>query len=72
MFYDNLFVYPAFGSVVFAQEKGEQIADYLSPKNKNLIMQDHGLVTADGIVVEAAAFFIALERACQAQILVES
>ncbi|KGO76963.1 Class II aldolase/adducin N-terminal [Penicillium italicum] len=72
MFYDDLSVYPAFGGVVFAQEEGQRIADYLGPKNKNLIMQNHGLLTAGGTVAEAAAFFIALERACQTQILVES
>lgn len=72
MFYDDLSVYPAFGGVVFAQEEGERIADYLGPKNKNLIMQNHGLLTAGGTVAEAAAFFIALERACQTQLLVEA
>ncbi|KAJ5219084.1 uncharacterized protein N7498_001183 [Penicillium cinerascens] len=58
--------------VVFAQEEGERIADYLGPQNKNLIMQTHSLLTARGMVVEAAVFVIALERACLAQILVES
>ena len=72
MFYDDLSVYPAFGGVVFAQGEGERIADYLGPKNKNLIMQNHGLLTAGGTVAEAAAFFIALERACQTQLLVEA
>lgn len=35
-------------------------------------MQNHGLLTAGDTVAEAAAFFIALERACQAQLLVEA
>ncbi|KAJ5973673.1 hypothetical protein N7481_010883 [Penicillium waksmanii] len=72
MFYDDLSVYPAFGGVVFAQQEGQRIADYLGPNNKNLIMQNHGLLTAGDTVAEAAAFFIALERACQAQLLVEA
>ena len=72
MFYDDLSVYPAFGGVVFAQEEGQRIAEHLGPKNKNLIMQNHGLLTAGGTVAEAAAFFIALERACQTQLLVEA
>ncbi|CAI7652884.1 unnamed protein product [Penicillium pancosmium] len=72
MFYDDLSVYPAFGGVVFAQQEGQRIADYLGLKNKNLIMQNHGLLTAGDTVAEAAAFFIALERACQAQLLVEA
>lgn len=62
MFYDDLSVYPAFGGVVFAQEEGQRIADYLGPKNKNLIMQNHGLLTAGGTVAEAAAFFYRLRE----------
>ncbi|RAH42913.1 class II aldolase and Adducin domain-containing protein [Aspergillus brunneoviolaceus CBS 621.78] len=72
MFYNDLAVYPAFGGVVFSQDEGVRIADALGPTKKNLIMQNHGLLTCGGTVAEAAAFFIALERACQAQIMVES
>jgi ribulose-5-phosphate 4-epimerase/fuculose-1-phosphate aldolase len=72
MFHDDLSVYPTFGGVVFAKEEGQRIADTLGPKHKNLIMQNHGLLTAGETVAEAAAFFIALERACQAQLLVEA
>ncbi|KAJ5656733.1 hypothetical protein N7507_008683 [Penicillium longicatenatum] len=72
MFYDDISVYPAFGGVVFAQEEGQRIAEYLGPTKKNLIMQNHGLLTSGGTVAEAAAFFIALERSCQNQLLVES
>lgn len=31
---DDLSVYPAFGGVVFAPEKGERIANYLGPQTK--------------------------------------
>lgn len=72
MFYNDLAVYPSFGGVVFAKEEGQRIADSLGPTNKNLILQNHGLLTCGGTVAEAAAFFIALERACQTQLLVES
>lgn len=72
MFHDDLSVYPAFGGVVFAKEEGQRIADTLGPKHRNLIMQNHGLLTAGETVAEAAAFYIALERACHAQLLVEA
>lgn len=72
MFYDDLSVYAAFGGVVFAPEEGKKIAAALGPRNKNVILQNHGLLTAGGTIAEAAAFFIALERACQTQFLVES
>ncbi|KAJ0298301.1 hypothetical protein COL5a_002844 [Colletotrichum fioriniae] len=64
-------VYEGFGGVVLAKEEGEHIAEALGPSNKNIILQNHGLLTAGGTVAEAAAFFIALERCCQAQFLVE-
>ncbi|TEA10643.1 Meiotically up-regulated gene 14 protein [Colletotrichum sidae] len=72
MFYKDLSVYPSFGGVVLAKEEGQRIADNLGPTNKNLILQNHGLLTCGGTVGEAAAFFVALERACHAQLLIES
>lgn len=72
MFYDDLAVYANFGGVVFAKEEGGRIADALGPSKKNVILQNHGILTAGGTIGEAAAFFIALERACQTQLLVEA
>ncbi|KAH8586383.1 class II aldolase and Adducin domain-containing protein [Bisporella sp. PMI_857] len=72
MFFKDLAVYKNFGGVVFAKDEGVRIAQALGPIKKNLILKNHGILTAGGTVAEAAAFFIALERACQTQILVES
>jgi ribulose-5-phosphate 4-epimerase/fuculose-1-phosphate aldolase len=72
MFYNDLSVYGSFGGVVFSHEEGQRVAKALGPTHKNLILQNHGLLTAGGTVAEAAAFFIALERACQTQLLVEA
>jgi ribulose-5-phosphate 4-epimerase/fuculose-1-phosphate aldolase len=70
MFYNDLSVYKGFGGVVLAKDEGVRIAAELGPTNKNIILQNHGLLTAGGTVDEAAGFFIALERACQTQIIV--
>ncbi|KAK2697462.1 hypothetical protein QWA68_004221 [Fusarium oxysporum] len=72
MFYNDLAVYANFGGVVFAKEEGNRLADALGATKKNIILQNHGLLTSGGTIGEAAAFFIALERACQAQLLVEA
>jgi ribulose-5-phosphate 4-epimerase/fuculose-1-phosphate aldolase len=72
MFYDDLSVYTSFGGVVFAPEEGKNLAAALGPRNKNVILQNHGLLTCGGTIAEAAAFFIALERACQCQLLTEA
>ncbi|CAL5872045.1 uncharacterized protein PFLUO_LOCUS6302 [Penicillium psychrofluorescens] len=72
MFYNDLAVYPSFGGVVFAAEEGCRIASAMGPTKKNLLLQNHGSLTAGGTIAEAAAFFIALERACHNQLLVEA
>ncbi|KAI7514247.1 class II aldolase [Hortaea werneckii] len=72
MFYNDLAVYSSFGGVVFAPEEGSRIAAALGSQNKNIILKNHGLLTCGGTVAEAAAFFIALERACQTQLLTEA
>lgn len=72
MFYNDLAVYANFGGVVFAKEEGEKLADALGPVKKNIILQNHGILTSGETIGEAAAFFIALERACQTQLLVEA
>lgn len=72
MFYDDLAVYEGFGGPVLAAEEGDRLADALGPTKKNIILQDHGILTAGGTVAEAAAFFISLERACHTQLLVEA
>jgi ribulose-5-phosphate 4-epimerase/fuculose-1-phosphate aldolase len=56
----------------FAKEEGARLADALGPTKKNMILQNHGLLTCGGTVSEAAAFFIALERACHCQLLTEA
>jgi ribulose-5-phosphate 4-epimerase/fuculose-1-phosphate aldolase len=72
MFHDDLSLYDNFGGVVFAKEEGKRVAEALGPAHKTLIMQNHGLLTCGGTVAEAAAFFIALERACHTQLLTEA
>jgi ribulose-5-phosphate 4-epimerase/fuculose-1-phosphate aldolase len=44
-FYDDLSVYGGFGGVVLASQEGKELAKQLGPKNKNLILQNHGYVS---------------------------
>ncbi|KAH8891130.1 arad-like aldolase/epimerase [Thozetella sp. PMI_491] len=71
-FFNNLSVYEGFGGVVLAKEEGVRLATALGPKNKALILQNHGILTCGDNVGEAAGLFIALERACQTQLLIEA
>jgi ribulose-5-phosphate 4-epimerase/fuculose-1-phosphate aldolase len=72
MFHNDILVNSNFGSIFFAKEVGKRVAEALGPTHKNLIMQNHGLSTCGGTVAEAAAFVIALERACHTQLLTEA
>jgi ribulose-5-phosphate 4-epimerase/fuculose-1-phosphate aldolase len=72
MFYDDVAVYQDFGGIVLAREEGRHLAAALGPRKRNIILRNHGILTAGGTIAEAAAFFLALERACQTQLLVEA
>lgn len=41
-FHDDLSVYEGFGGIVLAKEEGERIAQALGPKNRSIILQNHG------------------------------
>ncbi|KAH9907174.1 class II aldolase/adducin N-terminal [Xylariomycetidae sp. FL2044] len=71
-FQDDLSVYTSYGGAAIARDEGEAIARALGPRNKNIILQNHGILTCGGSVGEAAAYYIALERACHAQLLAEA
>lgn len=72
MFYEDIAVYSGFGGPVIESNEGDRLAEALGPQKKNIILQSHGILTAGGTIAEAAAYFIALERACQTQLLAEA
>ncbi len=59
------------GAIVLDTSGGEAIATALGDK-KAVIHQNHGVITVGESVDAAAWWFIALERACQSQLLAES
>ncbi|KAI6084766.1 class II aldolase and Adducin domain-containing protein [Hypoxylon rubiginosum] len=71
-FYNDLSVYEDFGGVVLGNEEGNAIARALGPSKMNIILQNHGILTCGRTVDQAAGFFIALEQACEAQLLAEA
>lgn len=68
-FYNDLAVYPRFGGTVLKAEEGDRIANALGPTMRNIILQNHGMITCGGTVDEAAFLFIALDRCCHAQMM---
>ena len=71
-FEDHVVIKDEAGAVAVEEGAGTSLADYF--KNvKAAIHQNHGLLTVSRHSIEAAAFwFIALERCCQQQLLVEA
>jgi ribulose-5-phosphate 4-epimerase/fuculose-1-phosphate aldolase len=59
------------GAVVIDTEVSRKMAEALGDK-KAMIHQNHGLITTGGSVDAAVWWFIALERACQSQLVAES
>lgn len=65
-------VYANYGGIVFAGDEGERIAEALGPRNKGVILMNHGLLTVGGTVDEAGFMFGLLERSCAIQLQVEA
>jgi len=69
-FYRDHVVFDDFTGAVFDLAEGERIAAALGT-TKAAILANHGLLTVGSSVDEAVWWFIAMERACQAQWLAE-
>lgn len=71
-FEDHVVIKDEAGQVAVEEEAGPKVADWFKGV-KAAIHQNHGLLTASRHSIEAAAFwFIALERCCQQQLMVEA
>ncbi|HEX7931816.1 MAG TPA: class II aldolase/adducin family protein [Paraburkholderia sp.] len=69
---DHVVIKDEAGAVAVEEKAGLSVADYFKHV-KAAIHQNHGLLTVSRHSIEAAAFwFIALERCCQQQLLVEA
>jgi ribulose-5-phosphate 4-epimerase/fuculose-1-phosphate aldolase len=71
-FYGDHAVFDDYTGVVYDLEEGKRIAEALGD-TKAVILANHGLLTVGTTSVdEAAWWFIAMERTCQAQLLAEA
>ena len=70
-FYGDHSLFDDYTGVVLDLEEGKRIAHALG-ENKAVILRNHGLLTTGHSVESAAWSFIAMERACQAQLLAEA
>jgi ribulose-5-phosphate 4-epimerase/fuculose-1-phosphate aldolase len=70
-FYEQQALFEDFSGVVLDNSEGERIAAALGSK-RAAILQNHGILTVGKSVESAVASYVALENACQAQLLAES
>ena len=70
-FYRDHSIYHEYNGVVYDTDEGDRIARALGG-NKAVIMVNHGNLTVGQTVDEAAWWYIAMERCCQAQLLAEA
>jgi ribulose-5-phosphate 4-epimerase/fuculose-1-phosphate aldolase len=70
-FYQDHTIFEDYSGVVLDPKEGAKIAKTLG-QNKAIILRNHGLLTVGQTIDEAAWWFIAMERCCQAQLLAEA
>jgi ribulose-5-phosphate 4-epimerase/fuculose-1-phosphate aldolase len=70
-FYQDHTIFEDYSGVVLDPKEGQKIAKTLG-QNKAIILRNHGLLTVGQTIDEAAWWFIAMERCCQAQLLAEA
>jgi len=70
-FYEQHVLFEDFTGVVLDTSEGERIAHALADKNA-AILQNHGILTVGKSVEGAVAAYVALENACQTQLLAEA
>ena len=70
-FYDDHVIFDGYSGVVMELDEGKRIAAALGDC-KAAILQNHGLLTVGASVDAAAGAFVAMDRACQSQLLAEA
>ncbi|EAU88311.1 class II aldolase/adducin domain-containing protein [Coprinopsis cinerea okayama7 len=70
-FYNDIVLYNQFNGIVLDKDEGFNIAKELGSK-KAAILQNHGLLVATNTIEATVFFYIALERACQAQLMADA
>ena len=70
-FYDDHALFDDYTGVVLDPEEGKRIAHALGDR-KAAILRNHGLLTVGHSVDEAAWWFVAMDRSCQAQLLADA
>lgn len=70
-FYRDHVLFDEYKGLVLEKTEGERIAARLGER-RAAILRHHGLLTVGGTVAEAAWWFIAMDRACQMQLLADA
>jgi len=70
-FYEQHVLFEDFSGIVLDTSEGERIAAALGDK-RAAILQNHGILTVGKSVESAVASYVALENACQTQLLAEA
>ncbi|KAG0670098.1 hypothetical protein C6P40_004374 [Pichia californica] len=70
--YNNHCVYSDFGGVAIEAAEGDAIAKAVGEKNRCVILQNHGLLTAGSTVDEAGYLYTLMENSCECQLLADA
>ncbi|MCU1657963.1 MAG: class aldolase/adducin family protein [Pseudonocardiales bacterium] len=72
LFYNRHALFDDYTGAVLSLEEGKRIAHTLRPRDKAVILRNHGLLSVGAGVEEATWNYVALERCCQVQLLAEA
>ena len=70
-FYEDHVLFETFGGIVLDHSEGERIAAALGGK-RAAILQNHGILTVGKSIESAVSSYVAMEVACQTQLLAEA
>ncbi|KAJ7072951.1 class II aldolase/adducin domain-containing protein [Mycena amicta] len=70
-FYEDHALYTQYNGIVLDELEGDAIVQALGSK-KAAILQNHGLLVATSSIEGTLSFYVALERACQVQLLADT
>lgn len=70
-FYESHALFETFSGIVLDTSEGKRIAEALGDK-RAVILQNHGILTVGRSVESAVASYVALENACETQLLAEA
>ncbi len=71
-FYGKQSILHEYGGPAFSTDEGKAIAGVITEETNVVILQNHGLLSVGTTIDEACYWFLAFDRCCQAQLMIDA